>query len=84
MNRYIVLCLALVVTAIALVSCGQSDTSYAEQKKRESKAIDSFVKREVVLVHEGDTLLYIGKINPIPYGYLHADCPQGYGYLYRP
>ena len=65
MNRYIVLCLALVVTAIALVSCGQSDTSYAEQKKRESKAIDSFVKREVVLVHEGDTLLYIGKINPI-------------------
>lgn len=65
MNRYIVLCLALVVTAITLVSCGQSDTSYAEQKKRESKAIDSFIKREVVLVHDGDTLLNIGKINPI-------------------
>lgn len=65
MKKYIVLCLALVVTAIALVSCGQSDTSYAEQKKRESKAIESFVKREVVIVHDGDTLLYIGKINPI-------------------
>lgn len=55
----------MVVTSIAVVSCGQSNTSYAEQKKRESKAIDSFVKREVVLMYEGDTLLYIGKINPI-------------------
>lgn len=65
MKKYIVLCLAMVVTSIAVVSCGQSDTSYAEQKKRESKAIDSFIKREVVLMYEGDTLLYIGKINPI-------------------
>ena len=65
MKKYIVLCLAMVVTSIAVVSCGQSNTSYAEQKKRESKAIDSFVKREVVLMYEGDTLLYIGKINPI-------------------
>lgn len=65
MKKYIVLCLAMVVTSIAVVSCGQSDTSYAEQKKRESKAIESFVKREVVLMYEGDTLLYIGKINPI-------------------
>lgn len=65
MKKYIVLCLAMVVTSIAVVSCGQSDTSYAEQKKRESKAIESFVKREVVIVHDGDTLLYIGKINPI-------------------
>ena len=55
----------MVVTSIAVVSCGQSNTSYAEQKKRESKAIESFVKREVVIVHDGDTLLYIGKINPI-------------------
>ncbi len=55
----------MVVTSIAVVSCGQSNTSYAEQKKRESKAIESFVKREVVLMYEGDTLLYIGKINPI-------------------
>ena len=65
MKRYIVLCLAMVVTALAVVSCGQSDTSYAEQKKRESKAIDSFLKRNVVIVHDGDTLLNIGKINPI-------------------
>ena len=65
MKKYIVLCLAMVVTSITVVSCGQSNTSYAEQKKRESKAIDSFVKREVVLMYEGDTLLYIGKINPI-------------------
>ena len=65
MKRYIVLCLTMVVTAVAVVSCGQSDTSYAEQKKRESKAIDSFLKRDVALVHDGDTLLYIGKINPI-------------------
>ena len=65
MKRYIVLCLAMVVTALAVVSCGQSDTSYAEQKKRESKAIDSFLKRDVVIVHDGDTLLNIGKINPI-------------------
>ena len=65
MKKYIVLCLAMVVTSIAVVSCGQSNTSYADQKKRESKAIESFVKREVVIVHDGDTLLYIGKINPI-------------------
>ena len=65
MKKYIVLCLAMVVTSIAVVSCGQSNTSYANQKKRESKAIESFVKREVVIVHDGDTLLYIGKINPI-------------------
>ncbi|MBR1467848.1 MAG: DUF4827 domain-containing protein [Bacteroidaceae bacterium] len=65
MKKYLVLCLAMIVTAIAVVSCGQSATSYAEQKRRESKVVESFLKRDVVLMHRGDTLLHVGKITVI-------------------
>lgn len=75
MKNYIVLCLAMFVCAVAVVSCGQSDTSYAEQKKRESNVVESFLKRDVVLMHHGDTLLHVGKIKVISEeDFVNRDC----------
>ena len=57
---------ALCILGVLCVSC-KDDESYADQKKKERKAIAAFLERDplILLDAEGDTLLHTGKINPI-------------------
>lgn len=46
-------------------ACSKSET-YADQKKKERNAINSFIGRDVSIVDsEGDTIIYVGHINSI-------------------
>ena len=57
---------------LCLSSCSDDDT-YADQKKRERKVIESFLKRDMaILDEEGDTICYVGKINPITEAQFYA------------
>ena len=61
------LSLAIVILAAALTaaSCSKNET-YAQQKEKERKAINSFLGRDVaILDNEGDTLIHVGRINTI-------------------
>ena len=65
MNKYICIVLTLLAGTLCLSSCSDDDT-YADQKKRERKVIESFLKRDMaILDEEGDTICYVGNINPI-------------------
>lgn len=57
--------LLLLLTAGTLASCSNSET-YAEQKEKEHKAIDSFLGRDIVVRDEdGSVVCNVGKITPI-------------------
>lgn len=60
-----ILCL-LSLLGVLCVSC-KDDESYADQKKKERKAIEAFLERDPLILvgPEGDTLLHTAKINPI-------------------
>ena len=64
-KKYPWLCVALCLSGITFISCNDDET-YAEQKEKERKAIDAFIKRDVLLLDsQGDSLCYVGKINVI-------------------
>ena len=64
MRKYLFPLLAAVI-CIGLTSCNKDET-YAEKKDKERKAIEAFLKRDVVILDaEGDTACHVGKINPI-------------------
>lgn len=65
MRKCIYMALALVACVCCLSSCSDDDT-YADQKKRERRVINSFLSRDVAIMdEEGDTMCHVGKINPI-------------------
>ena len=55
---------AFILMAMTAVSC-KSDETYAEQKKKERAAINSFLERDVCIFNEGDTLIHVGRISVI-------------------
>lgn len=57
--------LTLGIVAFALFSCGSENKSYSEQKKQEREVVSSFIKRNVVMKIESDTLLNLGVIKVI-------------------
>lgn len=64
-GKYLVLCMALCLSGMAMVSCNDDET-YAEQKEKERKAIEAFIKRDILLLdQQGDSLCKVGKINVI-------------------
>ena len=72
MNKYICILLTLLAGTLCLSSCSDDDT-YADQKKRERKVIESFLKRDMaILDEEGDTICHVGKINPITEAQFYA------------
>lgn len=57
--------------AMALSGCSDEET-YAEQRDKERKAIAAFLTRDVAITSsEGDTLIHVGKINPISEAAFH-------------
>lgn len=65
MNKYFCYFLFSFGIFLSFVSCSDEET-YAEQKEKESKAIRSFLKRDICIMgEEGDTVCNVGKINVI-------------------
>lgn len=66
-KKYLSVCVALCVFTAAVCSCDDDET-YADQKKKERKAITAFLKRDLTLLDaQGDTLINMGKaISVIP------------------
>lgn len=66
MSRWMTVPVCLVAMAAGMVGCSDDET-YADQKKRERKAVEAFLKRDplVVVNSAGDTLLNTHKINVI-------------------
>jgi hypothetical protein len=65
MNKILTACFALCIMGFCLQACNNDET-YADQKKKERKAIASFINRDVYLVtSDGDTVEHVGKINVI-------------------
>lgn len=64
-NSILYLC-GLCLLCVLCVAC-KDDESYADQKKKERKAIEAFLARDplILIGPEGDTLLHTAKINPI-------------------
>ena len=57
--------LSLMIAFTGFVSCSD-DQTYAEQKDKERKAVESFLKRDVIIVGpSGDTICNVGVINVI-------------------
>ena len=59
--------LALCILAAAVIcgACSKNET-YAQQKEKERKAINSFLDRDIaILDNEGDTVVHVGRINTI-------------------
>lgn len=57
--------IAAVVVVLSTIACKDTE-SYAEQKEKERKAINSFLNRDAVVVNSvGDTLIHVGHINVI-------------------
>lgn len=64
LTSYIAYTLAAVI-AMSTVACSDTE-SYADQKEKERKAINSFLGRDVAIVNSnGDTLIHVGHINVI-------------------
>lgn len=64
-NKYFCYFALAVGVFLSLASCSDEET-YAEQKEKESKAIRSFLKRDIcILGQDGDTVCNVGKINVI-------------------
>ena len=65
MNKFWTLLLGIGL-ALSVMSC-KDDETYADQKKKETKAINAFIKRDPLLLlgANDDTLLYTPKINVI-------------------
>lgn len=65
MRKYICGVLVLLACAFCLFSCSDDDT-YADQKKRERRVINSFLNRDVTIYdEEGEAICHVGKIHPI-------------------
>lgn len=66
MKKFLFPIMSLLIVATTLVSC-KDDESYADQKEKERKVINAFLKRDpvVLLGANNDTLLNTGKINVI-------------------
>lgn len=66
MKKLLILLLGIVGVTAVVTSC-KDDETYADQKKKERKAIEAFLQREplVLLSSSDDTLLNIPKINVI-------------------
>jgi len=59
------LILAISLVTSVLVACDDNET-YAEQKEKERKAINSFLNRDIAITTgDGDTAVYVGHINVI-------------------
>ena len=72
MRKYIRVTLALLACVSCLCSCSDDDT-YADQKKRERRVINSFLSRDVaILDEEGDTICHVGRITPISEAQFYA------------
>ncbi len=64
-NSILYAILALVLCGAVFSACNDDET-YAEEKEKERKAINSFLQRDVaILGPEGDTMCYVGRIHPI-------------------
>ena len=65
MKKILYTFLSVMVALAGFVSCSD-DQTYAEQKDKERKAVDAFLKRDVTLVGpSGDTICNVGVINVI-------------------
>jgi len=65
MKKYLYVCLSFFLLGICLISCNDDET-YAEQKEKERKAINSFLERDICIMGgEGDTICNVGKIKVI-------------------
>ena len=65
MKKTTFILLALIMLAWGFASCSKTET-YAEQKEKEYKAIQSFLKRDIVVRDEdGNVVCNVGKIEPI-------------------
>ena len=53
------------MATVLVVSSCKKDETYAEQKKKEREAINSFLGRNVSILSEGDTLIRVGNISVI-------------------
>lgn len=66
-NAYMGVATTLIVFFfMAALSACSDDETYAEQKEKERKAINSFLSRDVSIINsEGDTVVHVGRINVI-------------------
>ncbi len=65
MNKYLYLWLMMLAGVILFTSCDDEET-YADQKEKERKAINNFLKRDVTIYdNEGSAICEVGKINVI-------------------
>jgi hypothetical protein len=65
MKKILYTILGLMIAFTGFVSCSD-DQTYAEQKDKERKAVESFLKRDVTIVGpSGDTICNVGVINVI-------------------
>jgi hypothetical protein len=65
MKKILYIFLSLIVAFTGFVSCSD-DQTYAEQKDKERKAVDAFLKRDVTIVDpSGDTVCNVGVIKVI-------------------
>ena len=62
MNKYFCYFILFLGIFFSFVSCSDEET-YAEQKEKEAKAINSFLKRDICIMgEEGDTVCNVGRI----------------------
>lgn len=65
MKKSVLYAIFVAVVVGLLPSCSDDET-YAEQKEKERKAINGFIRRDVAIMDaEGDTLCHVGRIKPI-------------------
>lgn len=65
MKKLLYTALSLMIAFAGFISCSD-DQTYAEQKDKERKAVDAFLKRDVTIVGpSGDTICNVGVINVI-------------------
>ena len=57
---------------VCLLSACNKEETYAEKKEKERNAIANFIRRDAVVMYEGDTLVHVGKINVISEEQFHA------------
>lgn len=59
------LCALVSIFVTFVISCNKEET-YADQKEKETKAIESFLKRDIVITNPDSSIyVYVGKINVI-------------------
>lgn len=65
MSKHLIYYILSAFVALAITACSDTE-SYAEQKEKERKAINSFLNRDAAVVNSiGDTLIHVGHISVI-------------------